>query len=80
MLPSETTDMMTSQTRKNANATFDVPKPSIHLSRGTEFGMRLSGKNKPPSNAAFDQPLQPINRTATALEALYIEKKLGGKR
>ena len=75
MLPSETTDMMTSQTRRNANASFDIQKPPIHLSSGSDVRMGLGGKKKPP---AENQVPPSIPRTATALEAMYI-KKFGGK-
>mmetsp|Transcript_9540 Transcript_9540/g.28463 ORF Transcript_9540/g.28463 Transcript_9540/m.28463 type:complete len:541 (-) Transcript_9540:255-1877(-) len=87
MLPSETTDMMTSQTRRNANATFDVQKPPIHLSRGSDLRMGLSRKKEPQiktMNPHIDQTFHQvptvIPRTATALEGWYLEKKLGGKR
>lgn len=77
MLPSETTDMMTSQTRKNANATFDYQKPSIHLSRGTDLGI---SRKKKESSATLNQVPNSIPRTATALEGWLIEKTSGGKR
>lgn len=77
MLPSETTDMMTSQTRKNANATFDFQKPSIHLSRGTDLGI---SRKKNESSATLNQVPNSIPRTATALEGWLIEKTSSGNR
>jgi len=77
MLPSETTDMMTSQTRKNANATFDFQKPSIHLSRGTDLGI---SRKKNESSATLNQVPNSIPRTATALEGWLIEKTSRGNR
>jgi len=71
MLPSETQDMMTSQVRRNANATFDIakPKPPIHLSRST--GLSLPKKKASPGSSS-------IPRTATAAEGWLLEsmKKL----
>jgi len=69
MLPSETTDMMTSQTRRNANATFDISKPPIHLSRST--GLSIPKKK-------MDHGSSSIPRTATAAEGWLLEnmKKL----
>lgn len=68
-LPSETTDMMTSQLRRNANATFDTAKPPIHLSRSTG----LSLPKKKPSQSSSS-----MHRTATAAEGWLLEnmKKL----
>lgn len=88
MLPSETTDMLTSQTRRNANATFDVQKPPIHLTRASDLGINVTRKKKPPfgagvrtqqANERFGHVPESIPRTATALEGWYI-KKLGGNR
>ncbi len=69
-LPSETTDMMTSQLRRNANATFDTAKPPIHLSRST--GLSLP-KKKPSQSSSSN-----MHRTATAAEGWLLEnmKKL----
>jgi len=71
MLPTETTEMMTSQTRRNANATFDK-KPPIHLSRSTRLGIPRSKKPQYSLDAS-------IPRTATALEGLLIQKMKGAK-
>jgi len=79
MMPAETTDILTSQTRKTANATFSFEKPSIHLSRGTDFGLGLSRKKK-ASSATLNQVPSSIPRTATACENWLIEKTSGGKR
>lgn len=70
MLPTETTDMMTSQTRRNANATFDTSKPPIHLSRST--GLSL------PKKKTTNHGSSSIPRTATAAEGWLLEnmKKL----
>lgn len=78
MLPSETTDMITSQTRKNANATFDFKKPPIHLSQGADLGMRISRKKK-TETINNDVP-NSIPRTATALENWLIAQTKGPKR
>ena len=69
-LPSETTDMMTSQLRRNANATFDTAKPPIHLSRST--GLSLPKKKPSQTNT------RAMHRTATAAEGWLLEnmKKL----
>jgi len=77
MLPTETTDILTSQTRKTANATFNFEKPSIHLSRGTDLGIT---RKKKGSSATLNQVPSSIPRTATALEGWLIEKTGGGKR
>ena len=68
MLPSETQDMLTSQVRRNQNATFDT-KPPIHLSRSTGLGL-------PKKKAS--QGSSSIPRTATAAEGWLLEsmKKL----
>lgn len=68
MLPSETTDMMTSQTRRNANATFDVKKPPIHLSHGSALGIPRKKVN---------QGSKSIPRTATAAEGWLLENMKG---
>ena len=69
MLPTETQDMMTSQIRRNANATFDTAKPPIHLSRST--GLSLPKKKTREGSSS-------IPRTATAAEGWLLEsmKKL----
>ena len=64
MLPTETTDMMTSQTRRNMNATFDTAKPPIHLSRST--GLSLPKKKTSEGASSFP-------RTATAAEGWLLE-------
>ena len=71
MLPTETTDMMTSQTRRNANATFDTSKPPIHLSRST-------GLSLPKKKTTTNYGSSSIPRTATAAEGWLLEnmKKL----
>ena len=70
MLPSETQDMLTSQVRRNANATFDT-KPPIHLSRST--GLSLPKKKSRQGSGSSSIP-----RTATAAEGWLLEsmKKL----
>jgi len=77
LLPSETTDMLTSQTRKTANATFDFKKPPIHLSHGTNLGI---SRKKKGSSATINEVPKSIPRTATALEGWLIEKTRRGKR
>lgn len=69
MLPSETQDMLTSQVRRNQNATFDT-KPPIHLSRSTGLGL--------PQKKKASQGSSSIPRTATAAEGWLLEsmKKL----
>eukprot|EP00531_Pseudo-nitzschia_arenysensis_P001917 CAMPEP_0116141898 /NCGR_PEP_ID=MMETSP0329-20121206/14621_1 /TAXON_ID=697910 /ORGANISM="Pseudo-nitzschia arenysensis, Strain B593" /LENGTH=519 /DNA_ID=CAMNT_0003637099 /DNA_START=97 /DNA_END=1656 /DNA_ORIENTATION=+ len=68
-LPSETTDMLTSQSRRNANATFDT-KPPIHLSRSTGLGL--------PKKKSSQSSGTSMHRTATAAEGWLLEnmKKL----
>lgn len=74
MLPTETTDILTSQTRKTANATFDFQKPKIHLSSGRDLGIAT----KKSQTAGMDRVPVSIPRTATALEGWLIEKTGGG--
>ena len=75
MLPTETTDAMTSQTRRNANATFDFQqKPPIHLSRG---GLGIERTKKATNQT--DGSRSTIPRTATAAEALLLHSMKGNK-
>jgi hypothetical protein len=74
MLPTETTDILTSQTRRTANATFDFQKPSIHLSSGRNLGITT----KKQQAANMQRVPSSIPRTATALEGWLIEKTGGG--
>lgn len=74
MLPTETTDILTSQTRRTANATFDFQKPKIHLSSGRDLGI----KTKKEEAATMQRIPSSIPRTATALEGWLIEKTGGG--
>lgn len=74
MLPSETTEMMTSQTRRNANATFDLQeKPSIHLS-GRSSGLGIQRNKKTNKGGSSSIP-----RTATAAEGWLLENMKGNK-
>jgi len=74
MLPTETTDAMTSQTRRNANATFDFQqKPPIHLSRNG-LGIQKTKKTNQTDGSSSTIP-----RTATAAEALLLHNMKGNK-
>mmetsp|Transcript_4055 Transcript_4055/g.6376 ORF Transcript_4055/g.6376 Transcript_4055/m.6376 type:complete len:542 (-) Transcript_4055:180-1805(-) len=73
MMPAETTDILTSQTRNTANATFDFQKPSIHLSSVAGLGI----STKKSSGSGMRSGAMP--RTATAHEALLIQKFGGAK-
>ncbi|KAG7353954.1 hypothetical protein IV203_003310 [Nitzschia inconspicua] len=78
MMPAETTDMLTSQVRQTANATFDFPKlskPSIHLSSVADLGIKA--KNTAAAGGS-GRTSSVIPRTATAHEALLIQKFGGG--
>ena len=71
MMPAETSDMLTSQVRQTANATFDFQKPSkpsIHLSSAAGLGITTK-KSAGSARAPGAMP-----RTATAHEALLIQK------
>ncbi len=70
-LPSETTDMLTSQSRRNANATFDTARPPIHLSRSSGLGLPKKKSSSQSSGTS-------MHRTATAAEGWLLEnmKKL----
>jgi hypothetical protein len=72
MMPTETTDILTSQTRTTANATFDFQRPSIHLSSTTGLGITT----KKTASGSREKGAMP--RTATAHEALLIQKFGGG--
>jgi hypothetical protein len=74
MLPAETTDILTSQTRRTANATFDFQKPKIHLSSGRDLGIKTKKQHTP----SMQRVPSSIPRTATALEGWLIEKTGGG--
>ena len=77
MMPAETSDMLTSQVRQTANATFDFQrpsKPSIHLSSAA--GLGISTKKSAGGGSARAPGAMP--RTATAHEALLIQKFGGG--
>jgi len=67
MLPSETTEQMTSQTRRNANATFDSQKPPIHLSNRST-GLGIHPRKKPIAGESS------MPRTATAGEMWLLDK------
>jgi hypothetical protein len=71
MMPAETTDILTSQTRTTANATFDFQRPSIHLSSSTGLGI-------PSKKTSGSREKGAMPRTATAHEALLIQKFGGG--
>jgi len=71
MLPSETADMLTSQTRRNANATFDTQKPPIHLSGSSGLGI-----SRKKSNQNWNAR-SPMPRTATAAEGWLLENMKG---
>ena len=74
MLPSETIDTMTSQIRRNANATFDSQKPPIHLS--SRSGLGISRNKKPLYTADLLNPAQTssLRRTATEAEVMLLQK------
>jgi len=76
MLPTETADMLTSQTRRNMNATFEVKKPPIHLSnRSSGLGIRTKkGLTRATSRDMFNQVPSSIPRTATAAESLLLAR------
>jgi hypothetical protein len=67
ILPDETRDIITSQTRKNANATFDSQKPPIHLSNRST-GLGIHPRKKPIAGESS------MPRTATAGEVWLLEK------
>jgi hypothetical protein len=71
MMPAETSDILTSQTRRTANATFDFQKPPIHLSSAAAT-LGLAPSKKPGSASGMSRTAMP--RTATAHEALLMEK------
>jgi hypothetical protein len=78
MMPTETSDMLTSQVRQTANATFDFQKPSkpsIHLS--SVAGLGITAKNAATAGGSGRVP-GTMPRTATAHEALLIKKFEGG--
>jgi hypothetical protein len=78
MMPAETSDMLTSQVRQTANATFDFEKPSkpsIHLSSVAGLGI---GTKKSTGGGSGRAPGAMLPRTATAHEALLIQKFGGG--
>jgi hypothetical protein len=78
MMPVETSDMLTSQVRQTANATFDFQKPSkppIHLSSVAGFG--ITSKKSATAGGSGRAP-GAMPRTATAHEALLIQKFGGG--
>lgn len=73
MMPAETSDMLTSQVRQTANATFDFQKPtkpSIHLSSVAGLGI----STKKSANGGSGRAPGAMPRTATAHEALLIQK------
>jgi len=83
MLPSDTIDSITSQTRKNANATFESQRPPIHLSR-SGLGMPKNKKpitadllNSAPSSLSrnvLNSAPSSLPRTATAAEVMLLQK------
>lgn len=80
MNPTETRDILTSQTRKTANATFDVfQKPPIHLSSGMDLGIGkrsgISTKDMSKSGSSnMNRVPSSIPRTATALEGWLVDQ------
>jgi hypothetical protein len=78
MMPAETTDILTSQVRQTANATFDFQKPakpSIHLS--SVAGLSITPKKSATAGGSGRAP-GAMPRTATAHEALLMQKFGGG--
>jgi len=73
MLPSDTIDSMTSQVRRNANATFESQKPPIHLSRS---GFGIHRKQKPLYSTAdfLNSAPSSLRRTATEAEVMLLQK------
>jgi hypothetical protein len=77
MLPSETTDILTSQVRRTANATFDTfQKPPIHLSSGMDLGIgKRAGMAKDSnSNRLAQIKTNAMPRTATTLEGALLDQ------
>jgi hypothetical protein len=80
MNPSEITDILTSQTRKTANATFDVyQKPSIHLSSGMDLGIgKRAGMTKDSNSSKLVAKINRVSgampRTATSLEGALLDQ------
>mmetsp|Transcript_74 Transcript_74/g.178 ORF Transcript_74/g.178 Transcript_74/m.178 type:complete len:535 (+) Transcript_74:190-1794(+) len=73
MLPSETIDTMTSQIRRNANATFDSQKPPIHLSSRGNLGFPRN--NRPTISAdLLNTAPSSMRRTATEAEVMLLKK------
>mmetsp|Transcript_24370 Transcript_24370/g.57759 ORF Transcript_24370/g.57759 Transcript_24370/m.57759 type:complete len:286 (-) Transcript_24370:188-1045(-) len=80
MLPSETTDILTSQVRRTANATFDsYQKPSIHLSSGMDLGIgKRAGMAKDIDTTKLGQGKnKAMPRTATTLEGALLDQLSG---
>lgn len=77
MLSSEIQDILTSQSLRTANATFDVRKPRIHLIQGASLATPRKQKE---SIVMLNKLPISIPRTATALEGWLVEKARGTKR
>jgi len=73
MLPSDTIDSMTSQIRRNANATFETQRPPIHLSR-SGLGIPRNNRQQRYTGDLLNSAPSSIPRTATTAEIMLLQK------